>query len=552
MRPAGALVHARGPLKTLPRFRWLTAPLGALVFVLSVAAAATPPVQLGVYPQKVRTFFAPEDPAVPAALRTDDIPLPVGQIAATARATDGAVWLGTAQGLVRLDDGAAPADRRQYFGGKRYLPDDDVRRLVPAEAGGMWVRTRTGVAKIELRPMTLAQKAAHFEAIVAARHDRYGLTADSHLGAPGDTAQNIPVDNDNDGLWTAIYAAAECFRFAVTGAPEAQARARKAIEAMLFLEEVAGGRGFPARSFIRKGDRLPRDGEWHWTPDGQYYWKADTSSDEIVGHYVAFGIAYDLLPDADLKAKIVATTRRITDHIIANGYTLVDLDGKPTKWGWWSKARFAEDPEETALNSLQLLSFLLTAAHITGDERYAAEYRKVAHELGYLDLILKLKQVRTELNFSDEELAMLPFYGVFRYERDPARLAVYRRALDDWWENMAREKNPLWTLIYLVAKPDADVDLPGAVRTLARMPLDVIHWDVKNSHRADIVWAEKPDRFGKREAVTLLPPDERPTMRWNANPFVVDGGRGGRAEDDGAAYLLPYWLGRYHKRLLGE
>ena len=52
--------------------------------------------------------------------------------------------------------------------------------------------------------------------------------------------------------------------------------------------------------------------------------------------------------------------------------------------------------------------------------------------------------------------------------------------------------------------------------------------------------------------VTLLPPDERPTMRWNANPFVVDGGRGGRAEDDGAAFLLPYWLGRYHKRLLGE
>jgi hypothetical protein len=41
-------------------------------------------------------------------------------------------------------------------------------------------------------------------------------------------------------------------------------------------------------------------------------------------------------------------------------------------------------------------------------------------------------------------------------------------------------------------------------------------------------------------------------MRWNANPFVVDGGKGGRSEDDGAAYLLPYWLGRYHKFILGE
>ena len=27
----------------------------------------------------------------------------------------------------------------------------------------------------------------------------------------------------------------------------------------------------------------PRDGEWHDTADGQWRWKGDTSSDEIVG-----------------------------------------------------------------------------------------------------------------------------------------------------------------------------------------------------------------------------------------------------------------------------
>jgi hypothetical protein len=61
-----------------------------------------------------------------------------------------------------------------------------------------------------------------------------------------------------------------------------------------------------------------------------------------------------------------------------------------------------------------------------------------------------------------------------------------------------------------------------------------------------------PDRFGKREALTLLPPDERPVMKWNSNPFVVDGGGGGGSEDDGAAFLLPYWMGRHHKLILGE
>ncbi|MBL9189429.1 MAG: hypothetical protein JNK23_18245 [Opitutaceae bacterium] len=524
----------------------------AVFALLTSAAAAWEPITLAPSLQKVRTFFAVDDPRVPAEVRADPPPLPVGDVTAYARATDGASWLGTAQGLVRLDPAAPERDRRQYFAGRRYLPDDDVRQIVPDAARGVWVRTRTGMSRIELRPMTLAQKAEHFEGVVRARHDRYGLLGDSHLAVAGDLSTNQHVDNDNNGLWTAIYAAAASFRYAVTKSPDALAQAKKSVEAMLFLEEVAGRRGFPARSYIRKGDREPHGGEWHWTADGQFRWKGDTSSDEIVGHFFAFAVAFDLLPDEGLRARIAATTRRIMDHIIRHDYTLVDLDGLATKWGWWSRARFAQDPEETALNSLQLLSFLKTAAHITGDARYEAEYRKVAHDLGYAQLILKLKEVRTELNFSDEELAMLPFYCVFRYEKDPALLANYRRALDDWWENMRRELSPLWTFIYLTGRPDAQVDLPGAVWTLHRMPLDVIHWDVKNSHRADLVWSPVPDRFGRREAVTLLPADERPVMRWNANPFVVDGGKGGRAEDDGAAFLLPYWLGRHHGFLRGE
>ena len=147
---------------------------------------------------------------------------------------------------------------------------------------------------------------------------------------------------------------------------------------------------------------------------------------------------------------------------------------------------------------------------------------------------------------------MLPFYGLFQYEHDPAFLQAYRHALDEWWQNMQREACPLWTFIYLTGRPEARVDLSAAVWTLYRMPMDTIEWNVRNSHRADIAWAPAPDRFGNRQALTLLPPDERPVMKWNSNPFVVDGGAGGRIEDDGAAFLLPYWLGRYHKFLLGE
>lgn len=526
--------------------------LAAALASHAASSGSWKPIQLSPYPQKLRTFYSLQDTNVPTGLHSNATPPLSVNITAQARATDGAIWLGTTQGLVRLDLSAPPRDRRQYLAGQRYLPDDCVQQILPDAQAGVWVRTRTGVAHIQFVSLTLAQKAERFEAAIRQRHDRYGLVSDSQLTVPGDQRSNQKVDNDNDGLWTSLYGAAECFRYAVTQSPEALANARKSVEALLFLEEVAGRRGFPARSYLRKGDRMPTDGEWHWTADGKYYWKGDTSSDEIVGHFFLFSVAYDLLPDFELKRRIATTSARIMDHILGNQYTLVDLDGQPTRWGWWSRDRLALSPEETALNSLQLLSFLKSTAHITGDARYAAEYRKVACDLQYTNLVTRLNESRTELNYSDEELAMLPFYCLFQYERDPALRTVYRRALADWWQNMQRELNPLWTFIYLTGQPEGEADLPGAVWTLYRMPLDLIQWDVKNSDRTDISWNDRPDRFGRREALTLLPPDERPVMRWNGNPFVVDGGNGGRSEGDGAAFLLPYWLGRHHGFLLGE
>ncbi len=511
--------------------------------------AAWTPVKLTPYPQKFRTFYNLSDPNVPAELRAEASPLPDGQVAV--RVSDGALWLGSAQGLLRLDFSAPERDRRQYFAGRRYLPDDQVEQLCADNHAGVWVRTSTGVSHIERRAMTLAQKADFFERRIRDRHDRYGLVADSHLTVAGDTSSNRLCDNDNDGLWTAMYAATECFRYAVAPSPEALANARKSIEAVLFLEEVAGRRGFPARSFVRKGDPVP-GGEWHWTADGQVCWKADTSSDEVVGHFFMFSVAYDLLPDQDLKQRIAQTAKRMMDHILDNGYNLIDLDGQPTTWGWWSPEKLRTEPDERALNSLQLLSFLKIAAHITGEARYETEYEKVAWELQYADWITRLDEFRQELDYSDEELAMLPFYCVFQYEKDPRLLTAYRRALEAWWKNIQREANPLWTFIYLLGRPEAKVDLSAAAWTLYRMPMDLIKWNVRNSHRRDIVFAPAPDRFGLREAITLLPPDERRVMKWNDNPFVLDGGGDGHGEDDGTAFLLPYWMGRYHKFLLGQ
>jgi len=88
---------------------------------------------------------------------------------------------------------------------------------------------------------------------------------------------NVLESSDNDGLWTAMYGAAECFRYAVTKDPDALARAKRAVEAVLFLEEITGVPGLPARSYVKKGEAPPKDGVWHWTKDGRIQWKGDTS-----------------------------------------------------------------------------------------------------------------------------------------------------------------------------------------------------------------------------------------------------------------------------------
>jgi hypothetical protein len=41
-------------------------------------------------------------------------------------------------------------------------------------------------------------------------------------------------------------------------------------------------------------------------------------------------------------------------------------------------------------------------------------------------------------------------------------------------------------------------------------------------------------------------------LKWNGNPYQLRRGGGGYAEDDGAAYLLPYWMARYHGLLKEE
>jgi hypothetical protein len=80
---------------------------------------------------------------------------------------------------------------------------------------------------------------------------------------------------------------------------------------------------------------------------------------------------------------------------------------------------------------------------------------------------------------------------------------------------------------------------------LRRYPLDRVDWRVNNSHRRDIV-AMASGR-GYRRSGKVLPIDERYVDHWNQDPYRLDQGGRGMALADGASFLLPYYLGLWHK-----
>jgi hypothetical protein len=550
------------------------------IFLTSAAFAQNREVKSISYPQKVRTFYTVEEFARMTKGKVklhrearcpgyDITPLqsvlPAGTVKICARESNlSTFWIGTDQGAIRhnislrfgLRD-KAPWETNdwafEYFGGKRWLPDDRVTGIgFETNSSGndiTWIETPKGFSRVEYKEMTLAEKSKAFVERVRARHVRHGLTADSMLQTPGDLSTNRTVSSDNDGLWTQMYVAAEAFRHKVTGEADARTNARQGFEAMLRLEEITGIPGFHARSFIKVGDDIqPQDGEWHDTADGKWRWKGDTSSDEIVGHYFGYAVYYDLVADEAEKQKIRGVVTRMTDHILNNNYQLIDVDGKRTRWGWWGPEEIWADPDETGLRALHILSHLRVALHITGSPRYEQAYNELISKHRY-HLLTRNQKVNYpgRVNHSDDELAFLSYYPLFNYETDPKLREVYVQSLERSWQVERPERNPLWNFIYAVGSGGKEFDRSEALLTLKQIPMDQISWAVSNSHRLDVPIDNLNDRFDRKQALTVLPYDELPMSKWNGNPYRLDGGNGGRSEGDGVYFLLPYWMGRYHK-----
>jgi hypothetical protein len=526
--------------------------------------------------------------------------LPWNDFSGICAGPNGEVWFTTHLGVIRFD-----GKEWQYRQGPCWLPHDDVAQAAVDAQGNAWFATAAGIGCIERRPMTLADKAEFYEQEIERYIKRtpYGYVAEAVLRRAGDKSSAEPPDDDNDGLWTSMYGAGECFAYAATSDPKAKDRAKKAFEALRFLQKVTQDgahvppKGYIART-IRPSDwpdpnigRLERDRQeqqhdklwkvyeprWPKSADGKWFWKSDTSSDELDGHYFFYPLYYDLCANTDAeRARVREVVREVTDHLLTHGFVLIDHDGKPTRWAIYGPQYLNRDPSwwaDRGLKSLSILSYLAVAEHVTGDPKYAAASRELIDREGYAHnaMYAKVQNGPGSGNQSDDEMAFMCYYGLLRCSRDEELKNMMRWSFYRYWLNEAPEMNPFFNFAYAAFNLDASASSqwgnfsvkpwPGwhqdAMATLCGFPLDRLNWPHQNSHRLDVVFLpsvrsidlESPDEPRQRGNLVngkVLPVQNRHFNHWNNDPWQLDYGGEGNVLGAGTVFLLPYYMGLYH------
>ncbi len=484
------------------------------------------------------------------------------------KAPDGSMWIGTDLGVTRYD-GKTWSLRHS----RRWLLNDKVRDISFDQKGNAWIATASGVSAIKKKEMTLEQKANYYYDIMSRRHIREPwLVEKCRFKTPGDTTSWEPMDDDNDGQYTSMYLAMESYRFAVTKNPKAKENAKKAFNALKFLQTVTETDGFVARTVIpvswnrmANPNKILSEREWAdkrihepratrvenmWiiSKDGKWQWKRGTSSDEITGHMYGYLMYFDLVADKKEKKRIKEHVLKIVDYIIDHKYLFVDIDGKHTAWGVWAPEYLNNNPDwisERNINSVEILSYLKLAYHLSGNEGYQKEYYKLLNEYNYknniVNALVTLPAWRTHI---DDELLALAYPVLLLYEDDPELLKLYHKSLDNWYEELKEDDSPFFYFTYN-AFSGKNLNNDKSVKLLQENPLDLIRWRVDNSKREDLYLTRFPI-LEDIQTSRLVPPDERGIMRWDNNPWKAVQGDGGYTESDGVYWLLAYWMGRYY------
>ncbi|NMP38492.1 MAG: hypothetical protein GX051_10325 [Clostridiales bacterium] len=276
------------------------------------------------------------------------------------------LWAGTDEGLWRINESEPePLDRIQCFRASAYMLDNEVRAVESDGKCGVRVLTRTSVSHIEMRPMTLKEKAIMISELNRRLIQRRGMLSGGTWDKKNKSFKG--KESDNDGLWTALVAMGDLCRYAVlrddpSSSPQevelARLTATRWTEAVLLLACIPGFKGMvPAYVRYNKPgtNRASRE-----------YLKEGREGRINMPEYGPAGIVTAPLgpenPDDWTTCGMPEIVFRNIEGFIARSYHVNDEENDPTPFDEGMFYRKLYDPEH------RLISVLIPSRPDIGDD----------------------------------------------------------------------------------------------------------------------------------------------------------------------------------------
>ena len=407
--------------------------------------------------------------------------------------------------------------------------------------------TRETPAAAAAKAASLAPTQTDADAISAnirALHLPYGTMADPGFAStdPASADYNTLVSYNRTGdgaIWTGHYLAAESYRYAVTQSADALDAVRNAMNGVQSLIDVTSPADpdVLARSWVPQNSpylgKIQTD-EGH---NGLYpsvyngepvYWIGNTSRDQYAGIFFGLAVAYDLVPDAPLRAQAASLVTRMLDYLIAHGWSVQMPNGE-------FSTTFMSRPD-------QQLTLLQIGRHVN-----PAKYEAVYTAFAAANAASVSVPVRTECqdtygSYFKFNLDYISFFDLVRLE--PAGspyLIFYTNAYSVLRQCTAKHQNAHFNMV--------DRALRGANGRRDADTRDFLGLWLQRSRRdyfTDV--SGKYAVCGTNRACDIVAVNDRPNtdFLWQRSPQLLYGGGDGTVETAGIDYLLPYWMGRYY------
>ncbi len=393
----------------------------------------------------------------------------------------------------------------------------------------------SGLVLLLLAPLHAGERdALAIESAILSRHLPFGTVLNPMYSQ--DHTQIVGYTRCGDSaLFTGLYMAAEAFRARARADAEAMANVRTALAGLNLIVDVTGQDllarcAVPTDSPYAPGivnEEAP-NGIYRATLNGRtWYFAGNTSRDQYAGVFFGLGAAYDLIPDAAIRANIASLTTRLLKRLLEYSWNVVMPDGS-------TSTTFVLRPD------LQL-SLLQVGRHVN-PQQFASEYSRMSPLAPTVQVPLGVDAADDQSSYFKFNLDFMSLFNLIRLEDSSSNKSWYERGYSLVRRATDNHLNAFFNMI------DRALHGPDAARDAeTRASLDA--WLKRSRFDVLVDWRGKiPSCGNSNESCHPIPVEQRvpSDFLWQVDPFQLYFPGSGTIETAGIDYTLPYWMARFY------